>query len=1009
MLKEKEIAQIPVLESMLRQQAGDLLETLWNQSEYWGESWLQMLSDFFGSFREPLHDADRIRLLGEHIACRRKLAVFLQERNLELQNQRSFIFPERLAHEMEAILQQLPVWVWQEQAPQRFQKLPHDRLRIRFFKTLKRTGFAFTSLPVKTANVFRKIFRRPLKTPAPWKQRVPVRKLVSWYYHVFFMDQFAHLLEENQLKAAQLIHEYWMWDNQVYEHIRQCLVEGKDCAGLIQAWQQEYVPAMRSMTSNAKQYRKQALASLDELLQQSFQAFEVQFALGGTLEFARLGHREKKRKRQLRRNTRKLTVRFLRRINTLLALTDDWAFNQEIYILAQHVKKTGLTFLTRLVARGETVDKKLNLIAPVLEQMRDEIGYPGQDEAFRKELEKIKQKASRELQAGLLPELINVLMEQNYPLLIDDAEQAFEQELGKLAHDRILIAGFDPSKGYASKSLQRISPRMVIEFEMAVRFKKAFLEAKTHSIDYLEQYRHDVEDLGRMVVYNLDSAIALWDQQGENALADSLLDARESMQRAAENLHQLRESLTSFSSNLSGRVQKAGKDFTLELKTLTDNRNVEQIRFRIVKARAIRKSSDWLRLLKSKGEAYFQRAMALYRLSAKDVKSRVSKLRGRLGLQGLDTQITSRISEFLVSSPDSLPFVYRRLFQIEPLRETTFYFERKHEKMLLQKAWEKWQKGVFTPVLICGEKGSGISTFVHMFVKEYIQRSPHVFSITAARRITQEEELLALLGNSLRGQPFEKAADFYDYADKQPPFVVFVDKLHLLFLRQPGGFNTLKKFFELISQTSKKIFWICSCGKYASLYLDKSVGLYSYFPAVIAMQNLRMEEVRKVIMLRHKASGYALQCLPGKADLLDKAYARKSDTQRQAWLLDRFFASLNRLTQSNIAFALLLWLRSAHKSEGNIILLDSLEDIDFGFMYNLPDETVFALHALLLHENLDVFQLSQVLNTSKRQAWLMLMRLADRGMVTEDRGIYTVHPLLYRQTISLLKDRNLIY
>ncbi len=122
-----------------------------------------------------------------------------------------------------------------------------------------------------------------------------------------------------------------------------------------------------------------------------------------------------------------------------------------------------------------------------------------------------------------------------------------------------------------------------------------------------------------------------------------------------------------------------------------------------------------------------------------------------------------------------------------------------------------------------------------------------------------------------------------------------------------------------------------------------------------------------------------------------------------------YFASLNRLTRSNISFALQLWLRSADRLQDNTIHLISLNSINFEFIRNLPAEEIFGIYAVMIHEKLDVFQLSQVLNISRRQAYLMLMRFSDRGIIKEDQGLYSVHPLLYRQFIELLLEKNFLY
>nr|HPN47603.1 hypothetical protein [Bacteroidales bacterium] len=172
---------------------------------------------------------------------------------------------------------------------------------------------------------------------------------------------------------------------------------------------------------------------------------------------------------------------------------------------------------------------------------------------------------------------------------------------------------------------------------------------------------------------------------------------------------------------------------------------------------------------------------------------------------------------------------------------------------------------------------------------------------------------------------------------------------------------------------------------------------------------LELEKIIKIILLRHRASGYDLSYMPSNRDLANKKFTKMEESKQQEVLETKYFSMLNQITESNISFALLLWLASIHSIDNNRVYLESLDKLDFSFLYNQPREAVFALHALLLHESLNPEELAAVLNCPQRQAALLLMRLNDRGIVLDEGGFYKIHPLLYRSTIQMLRDNNLIY
>ncbi len=401
-----------------------------------------------------------------------------------------------------------------------------------------------------------------------------------------------------------------------------------------------------------------------------------------------------------------------------------------------------------------------------------------------------------------------------------------------------------------------------------------------------------------------------------------------------------------------------------------------------------------------------------FRLITQSIHGQMQIIRSHLGIQEHSKDISIEITDFLANDHEKLkktPFVYRRLFINEPLTDNAFFHPRQEAKNALAGAYKKWQEGSFTATLVYGEKGSGISTFLHMFFKENLDEHIGKYQFMPRNRILTEKELLAQLGVSLQNQAFEKYVEFEEFVEKNAPIVLFLDKLHMLYLRQPTGFQLLKRLLEIISNTSKQVFWICSCGLYAANFLDKSIGLFGYFPQLIKMRSLETEKVRNIIMLRHNASGYKLHFLSSGNDLAQKSFNKKSPEEQQVFLKEKFFTGVNKLSQSNISFALQLWLHSTRRVEDSTVYLDSLDTLDLSFIYNLPDEVVFALHALVLHELLDEQRLSEIMNIGKAQAYMMLMRLKDRGIVVQQNGTFGIHPLLYRQSLELLHDKNLVH
>lgn len=954
---------------------------------------------------------DSIRVLLEHIQFRKEMLEYI---NLLAGGMKEVNTPEYILSydtALEELVKSLPKHLKTHQSNNRFASLTTDTIWVKLIKTIKRIGFSIYSLPTKIGNIIRKVFRKNLKKVEPWIQLVPLRNLTQWSYGNEMLAKFSMVIQQSYKATAVLAANIWEQDSKLFEAITRFALNKATKVEMNEGWEVKVLPSLNSCKTQIANAKVEINEALDSAIDEIDKQFLKQISIAGTLEFKKSHYLERKRKKAKRKLRAAYATNLNHRLNTLHALSDDWKFDQEIYILTCNVQKTGLQLKFKLLGSGVNVKTSLNQISLFLEKIKSGIILSNLEE-YRKLLTLLKYNAEKTLTGKLIDDVSNCILEQDFPLAIDEAEKRLLSELGEMKQKRVLIPNFDPTQPYSSRALISITPKELIDFEMAEELKRSTLVIKQDSIVEVNSIQHQLDDIGRMVMFNFETAIALIDEQGESALENSFNDTIAGIERALQNCSDLNSSFDKFVTQQIDESLKAVDHFSTSLLELTDNTRVEKIRFRIAKAKALKRGKQIIVKAKEFIELGVTKVIDYYQLSRKKVDSRIHVIRGILGIQGLAKDISSEISEYLASSESAyqaLPFVYRRLFANEPLKGSTFYLSRIAETEKLLNVYQKWQQGSFMPVLIYGEKGSGISTLIEMFAAEYFKNKPQVIAIKIVGKITAENQILSLFGQSFRNKDFTCLQELYDYASQQESFVVYLDKLHLLFLRQSGGFKALKLLFEIISNTNKKIFWICTSGLYSALYLDKTLGLFGYFPEVIKMENLSITEVENIIMLRHQTSGYYLHFLPSKDDTEDRAYKKCNTKEQQAFLKTKFFDQLNKQTKSNVAFALQLWLRSINRIDTNTCYINSLDGIDFSFIYSLPAEVVFTLHNLIMHEYLDSEQLASVQNISQHKVELLLMRLTNRAITIEEQGLFSIHPLLYRQTIQLLKDKNLIH
>ncbi len=959
-------------------------------------------------------------------------------------------------------LLELPAYWIKIQPPARFNSLPQDTVSIRLIKYLKRTGY---SISLRTHKLFNSLKAPFGGIPAPmpsWKQRLGVRQLAAWYYEVNMLEHYSKLIHSAHKKAACLAYDIWVMDDNLYKDVARLHQHGGDPDSFTHSFPNQIVSRLDGFQQIINNERSEYEVWLDAVVNDVGNEYYKQLSISGTLESPIIRHLELIRKYKNKRIRKSLTALVNKRLNTLFALADDWKFNQEIYLLAIKASKAKLQFRSRLHKRAGEIGEHIDLITVFLNQLKEKIPmdahHPGKIEdegnrddaaygkqgllskdaairlqdkdpddetgdvsknhklariaSLRKQLQQLKYSADKNLVNNIIAEISSKLLQQNHYILIDELEKELLSELATKTRKRFLLAGFNPATDYSEQALQSISLSELVEFEIATELQRIFRQAKTQSIQKFQSLNDQFSDIGRMVLVNIESSIVMLDQQGEDGIENGFHDAVNALNRAIQRTSDHKDGFDHFMRSLQLSLDEAIDQFTNSLLGLTDNTKVETIRFRIMKVRAMKKKAQLSGSFRSTGKLLLAKGLLWNRFIRRKTFLGMRIIRGQLGLKAIARDISSEVSEFLVADQERLhrfPFVYRRLFANEPLTDKTFYFQRRSEFNQLLAAFNKWKEGSFTPVLVVGEKGSGISTLVQFFFKDHALKNIQTHRFISDKRVLSEEDFFSLLGNCLKGQAFESIRDFYEYVHLNEPFVVFVDKIHLLYLRQPGGFKLLKRFLELISHSSKKVFWLLSCNLYASVYLNKVIDIYGYFPNLISMQRLNLDDVKKLVLMRHNASGYYLNFVPSAENMMEKNYLKKDESEKQAYLQDRYFDALQCMTQSNISFALQLWLRSAKKIEDNTIHVQSMDHIDLSFVHSMSDEVVFGMHALILHEFLDVTQIAHILNTGQRQAYLMMMRLKDRGIVVEGNGSFFIQPLLYRQIINILKDKNFIH
>jgi hypothetical protein len=231
--------------------------------------------------------------------------------------------------------------------------------------------------------------------------------------------------------------------------------------------------------------------------------------------------------------------------------------------------------------------------------------------------------------------------------------------------------------------------------------------------------------------------------------------------------------------------------------------------------------------------------------------------------------------------------------------------------------------------------------------------------------------------------------DLINYLNKKENRqIIVVENLQHLYLRALKGFICLKILGEVISKTSKNIFWITTSTLYANEFLNKAVRLNDIFGYHIFLKHLKSSRIIDLIKKRNSISGYNLEYKPGSEKQRNKDFEKLSYEQQQGLLEKEFFNKLNKFAQSNISLALLFWLTSISRIDERRVIINADFEISDSILNSLAMEKIFVLQALVLHDGLAVTDLAKTINYSLNETNQLTQILFDDGVLIKNNDVF---------------------
>ncbi|UII32561.1 ATP-binding protein [Fulvivirga ulvae] len=886
----------------------------------------------------------------------------------------------------------------------RFEPQQGDSALLRFGKWWKRFFYTISKWPEKTRNGFRRLFKKQTVPLRPWRHRVRLRNLTTYYLKEKLPTELQVLLTRMYQDFSISSKVCWEVDSKI-DRAFEAYLHGEEHAYIVD---ETIVARIHDVVAHLRKLKNELQEEADAIYTRIFEQYSTAYEKTGTIEISNGRFRSRKIKKQhrsLKSHYRSLVNGWN---NTLLVLSDDWEIDLEIYVIIYTSLEVYYNTRENLKTRLEIVtSRKLNEIKSVLEDTRMHLRdhQKGEDlkELIKSELGNLRER----LTPSLLPEANDLILAQDFPALVNNLESETDRLIQGISTRRSVMKGEAYDQPIRTNALNFVSPYELINFESWPLFQKILKSVKLSITDNLNEVQNDIIDVGQIAEFNLESALSLFDDDARSD--DPARIAAEGIERTIEKVETISDKLKGLQQSIDDDLYRGLEKFNGSLIKFTNNENIYDIRVRIAKGKALDRSTRFKEKLVHNIRNFLPTVMIYIRTRYRKVAAFVMETSKKIGITGQQKDISTELADFLAETEKSigkLPFVYQRLFRTDPLTDVNFFEGRKTEMLQLNNAYNNWTKGRFASVVITGEKGSGVTTLLNFFLND-LTTSSKVYRFSVEGHVETPTEMLSFFSLQFDSKfdTFDKLIVFLN----QQKRVVVLENIQKLYLKRVSGFAALRLFSELISHTSKYTFWVVGGTRYAWEYLHKTINLSDHFSYHIPLKDFDNQAIVNMINKRHKVSGYNIRFEPAPSDLNQRKFKKLSDTEQQAGLRDSYFNNLNKIAKSNVSLALIYWLRSAKEITGNTIVIGSMKDKDFSFMNNLPANKVFALASLLFHDGMSEEGFCKVTGYSPGKARAVLQPMFEDGIIVLNKNEYQINPLLYRQTVSMLKMKNIIH
>jgi hypothetical protein len=226
--------------------------------------------------------------------------------------------------------------------------------------------------------------------------------------------------------------------------------------------------------------------------------------------------------------------------------------------------------------------------------------------------------------------------------------------------------------------------------------------------------------------------------------------------------------------------------------------------------------------------------------------------------------------------------------------------------------------------------------------------------------------------------------------------IVVINDLELFWERTTDGIAVIEKLCHLIDKYGDKILFVINMNPHAYQLINQWYRLKDRFTQVINMQPFTSEDLKDLVLRRHKSSGMGFGY---------KSDHKQLSELKTAALFDNYFL----MSRGNPGTALNAWLASIVSVSKDFIQISKPSNPSLSTFKSIDEEWLALLVQFVLHKRLTNDRIKRIFEWDNHKTRQIVTAMKRAGLVAEKSSeVYHLDMYMQPFIVAYLKDKEVL-